>query len=59
MYNDCVDLRINLVISGLDTDIVVHCAGVVSVSQILRKGGRKEMFYLTTHLTHFIYGYMA
>ena len=20
---------------------------------------RKEMFYLTTHLTHFIYGYMA
>ena len=21
--------------------------------------GRKEMFYLTTHLTHFIYGYMA
>ena len=23
------------------------------------KGGRKEMFYLTTHSTHFIYGYMA
>ena len=22
-------------------------------------GGRKEMFYLTTHSTHFIYGYMA
>ena len=21
--------------------------------------GRKEMFYLTTHLTHFIYGYVA
>ena len=21
--------------------------------------GRKEMFYLTTHSTHFIYGYMA
>ena len=21
------------------------------------KEGRKEMFYLTTHLTHFIYGY--
>ena len=21
--------------------------------------GRKEMFYLTIHLTHFIYGYMA
>ena len=21
--------------------------------------GRKDMFYLTTHSTHFIYGYMA
>ena len=26
----------------------------ISVSE-----GRKEMFYLTTHSTHFIYGYMA
>ena len=25
----------------------------------LRLYGRKEMFYLTTHSTHFIYGYMA
>ena len=24
-----------------------------------RKEGRKQMFYLTTHSTHFIYGYMA
>ena len=24
-----------------------------------RLKGRKEMFYLTTHPTHFIYGYMA
>ena len=24
-----------------------------------RSLGRKEMFYLTTHSTHFIYGYMA
>ena len=23
------------------------------------KKGRKEMFYLTIHSTHFIYGYMA
>ena len=23
------------------------------------KEGRKEMFYLTTHSTHFIYGYMS
>ena len=25
----------------------------------LRLYGRKEMFYLKTHSTHFIYGYMA
>ena len=25
----------------------------------LLEEGRKEMFYLTTHSTHFIYGYMA
>ena len=24
-----------------------------------RKERKKEMFYLTTHSTHFIYGYMA
>ena len=24
-----------------------------------KKDGRKEMFYLTTHSTYFIYGYMA
>ena len=23
------------------------------------ESGRKEMFYLTTHSTHFIYGYIA
>ena len=26
---------------------------------ITKEIGRKEMFYLTTHSTHFIYGYMA
>ena len=26
---------------------------------VIRKEGRKEVFYLTTHSTHFIYGYMA
>ena len=35
----------------------------VSLLQASRKDdnmeGRKEMFYLTTHSTHFIYGYMA
>ena len=34
---------------------------VVKVMTIYDAGtfGRKEMFYLTTHSTHFIYGYMA
>ena len=32
----------------------------IMTSYLLLKGkGRKEMFYLTTHSTHFIYGYMA
>ena len=33
------------------------CVGQISLTT--RKEGRKEMFYLTTHSTHFIYGYMA
>ena len=35
---------------------------IVSVSirfNVHIQEGRKEMFYLTTHSTHFIYGYMA
>ena len=27
--------------------------------ETFRREGRKEMFYLTTHSTHFIYCYMA
>ena len=29
------------------------------MQQKRKKEGRKEMFYLTTHSTHFIYGYMV
>ena len=29
------------------------------LSHTMDRQGRKEMFYLTTHSTHFIYGYMA
>ena len=32
---------------------------VLTVRKEGRKEGRKEMSYLTTHSTHFIYGYMA
>ena len=41
----------------------VHCD--IETSKAAEKNGmdhqegRKEMFYLTTHSTHFIYGYMA
>ena len=49
---------------------IVNCSGSVCwytiqhsgygmFDSILYKEGRKEMFYLTTHSTHFIYGYMA
>ena len=30
-----------------------------TVCNTMDNRGRKEMFYLTTHSTHFIYGYMA
>ena len=36
----------------------LHLA-VSKTSKIRSEEGRKEMFYLTTHSTHFIYGYMA
>ena len=32
---------------------------MVGVIVFFLQEGRKEMFYLTTHSTHFIYGYMA
>ena len=32
---------------------------LVSQAGVSLQEGRKEMFYLTTHSTHFIYGYMA
>ena len=31
----------------------------ISIICIIIQEGRKEMFYLMTHSTHFIYGYMA
>ena len=45
------------------------CSGLVLIHWVIKNSrwcehsstyqGRKEMFYLTTHSTHFIYGYMA
>ena len=33
--------------------------GGVTVLSVIKLQGRKEMFYLTTHSAHFIYGYMV
>ena len=57
-------------INGIYVDIQFHfCTSVVNSLHLCsnhnnRVGGgggerRKEMFYLMTHSTHFIYGYMA
>ena len=39
--------------------VVVVIVVVVVVINHNDMNGRKEMFYLTMHSTHFIYGYMA
>ena len=31
----------------------------VLANRIIESNGRKEMFYLTTHSTHFVHGYMG
>ena len=36
---------------------ILHC--LVPLNSILFREREREMFYLTTHSTHFIYGYMA
>ena len=38
--------------------VMFACSSVIYVFTI-GSIGRKEMFYLATHSTHFIYGYMA
>ena len=42
-------------------DIYVNNVTVITQTNVRRTTqiGRKEMFYLTTHSIHFIYGYMA
>ena len=60
----CVCLRICVGVYNLR----ICCTPVVTADSVTRqpfcsfgrrKEGRKEMFYLTTHTTHFIYGYIA
>ena len=42
--------------SAVLLDCLTRCVKHV---EILRDEGRKDMFYLTTHSTHFIHDYMA
>ena len=39
--------------------VTLHALPQMADSCVFENEGRKEMFYLTTHSTHFIYGYMA
>ena len=41
------------------THIALPVRGLQSSQFDIMKEARKEMFYLTTHSTRFIYGYMA
>ena len=34
-------------------------ASVLNIKTEVKRDGRKEVFYLTTHSTHYIYSYMA
>ena len=45
--------------SGLTTHHLAERPRTPLVSRTYSMEGRKEMFYLTTHSTHFIYGYIA
>ena len=45
--------------SNTNIKLLKHHKQCMQTRSIKAKEGRKEMFYLTTHSTHFIYGYMA
>ena len=57
MFDDPPNTFLLIVINIGVGHVVVR--GGLMAQQVERKEGRKEMFYLTTHSTHFIYGYMA
>ena len=61
-----ITLFVSLIIVLIGFLLIVRCEIMLSGqlathlgSKWDKKEGRKEMFYLTTHSTHFIYGYMA
>ena len=57
MYGPCCDLPLRQLQDKVRTNRLGEMKK--GISPIRTMEGRKEMFYLTTHSTHFIYGYMA
>ena len=54
----CTSLRVQGVDKHVQT-FAIPLFNQAGVAPLCSQQGRKEMFYLTTHSTHFIYGYMA
>ena len=61
VYSTVLDLAVHGPGAAGRTSTTASVAGGPSLGEALLpwKEGRKEMFYLTTHSTHFIYGYMT
>ena len=61
LYNLSHDLDTAELSPLLEMHGAIHAQATCTLFLILHscRDGRKEMFYLTTHSTHFIYGYMA
>ena len=51
--------RANKSLNYVDKTVKKHISAQDRVPLFFRKEGRKEMFYLMMHSTHFIYGYTA
>ena len=45
--------------TAYSTICLIGCGALASKKNSQMNKIKKEMFYLTTHSTHFIYGYMA
>ena len=59
-YKDVQHMTVSGKTSGrnlANTDVTVSSS--IVRRRLIEHEGRKEMFYLTTHSTHFIYDYMA
>ena len=48
-----------LFFSKINSNIMVHILHLLLICNLFSMAEGKDMFYLTTHSIHFIYGYMA